>query len=76
MNHPKEHTIISVLDPIPTKGLTENDVDQLRDKTRNVMLKEYEKLSEEVALKAKIPDWLNKSRPRLTLVNNKRTKHS
>lgn len=67
-----EHTIITLLDPIPTKGLTEDDVDQLREKTRNVMLKEYEKLSEEVALKAKIPDWVNKSRPRLTLVNQKK----
>lgn len=67
----KRHTIISLLDPIPTKGLTEADVDQLRDKTRNVMLKEYEKLAAEVELKAKTPDWVNKSRPRLTLVNRK-----
>uniref|UniRef100_A0A336M0Y0 1-acylglycerol-3-phosphate O-acyltransferase n=1 Tax=Culicoides sonorensis TaxID=179676 RepID=A0A336M0Y0_CULSO len=67
----KGHNIISVLEPIPTKGLTLDDVDKLKDKTYSIMFKEYEKLREEVTLKSRLPDWVNKTRPRLTLVNRK-----
>lgn len=60
-----------MLDPIPTKGLTVDDVDKLKEKTHAIMLKEYDKLKEEVTLKSQVPDWVNKVRPRLTLVNRK-----
>ncbi|XP_058056470.1 1-acyl-sn-glycerol-3-phosphate acyltransferase alpha-like, partial [Anopheles bellator] len=36
------HVIIDALDPIPTKGLTKDDLDQLIERTRNVMLARYE----------------------------------
>lgn len=40
--------IIRVLDPIPTKGMVDEDWVRLMDKTREVMLKEYERLATEV----------------------------
>ncbi|XP_063697482.1 1-acyl-sn-glycerol-3-phosphate acyltransferase beta-like [Culicoides brevitarsis] len=67
----KKHNIVSILDPISTKGLTQADVEDLKEKTQALMFKEYEKLREEVTLRSKDPNWLNKSRPRLTLTNRK-----
>jgi len=40
--------IISVLEPISTQGLTEKDVDDLQEKTYNLMNSEYAKLKAEV----------------------------
>jgi hypothetical protein len=48
--------IITALPMIPTKGLTVNDVDVLKDKVRDIMLKEYQKISEEL-LKALPKDY-------------------
>lgn len=62
-----EHEIVSILEPIPTKGLTDADTDDLLQKVHDIMLKEYEKLTEEMAEKSKDPKWLNKKRPRLTV---------
>lgn len=75
MQNRLEHNILSVLDPISTKGLTEADADELKEKVYAKMLKEYEKLSEEVAIKSQDPNWLTKSRPRLTLINRKTKKN-
>lgn len=60
-----EHEIISVLEPIPTIGLTEHDGDDLKQKVYNVMMKEYEKLKYELDKDSKDPQWLNQKRPRL-----------
>lgn len=39
---------VTVLDPIPTKGLTESDIDSLLEKTRDLMVKQYEISKQEV----------------------------
>lgn len=38
--------MVTVLDPIPTKGLTSADIDELTRTTRDLMLREYVSLSE------------------------------
>ncbi|KAE9550680.1 hypothetical protein FO519_006102 [Halicephalobus sp. NKZ332] len=48
--------IIQVLDPIPTKGLTREDVPTLLDRVRLEMLKEFEKISTEAEERQKIVD--------------------
>lgn len=40
--------IIEILPPIPTAGLTENDVDRLIEKTRMTMIDKFERLNKEV----------------------------
>lgn len=40
--------IATVLDPIPTEGMTEKDIDSVMEKTRDVMVKQYELLKQEV----------------------------
>ncbi|XP_022184443.2 1-acyl-sn-glycerol-3-phosphate acyltransferase alpha [Nilaparvata lugens] len=40
--------IISCLDPISTEGMTEDDIEKLMEKTREVMSKHYDQLKEEV----------------------------
>lgn len=44
----KGHVIIKALPPIPTKGLTLEDLDRIMEETRSTMVKEYTELSEEV----------------------------
>lgn len=63
-----EHNILSVLDPIETTGMIEADVDILRDRVHAVMIKEYERLYDEIEAKKKDTAWLTQSKPRLTLV--------
>ncbi|XP_055613669.1 1-acyl-sn-glycerol-3-phosphate acyltransferase beta-like [Uranotaenia lowii] len=67
------HVIATVLDPIPTKGLTKDDVDDLVERTRNAMLAEYEKLCAEIDTNLKNPAWVNQKRPRLKIVDSKKT---
>ncbi|XP_063701629.1 1-acyl-sn-glycerol-3-phosphate acyltransferase beta-like [Culicoides brevitarsis] len=69
--HEKKHIILSVLEPIPTKGLTTADVDSLKEKVYSIMFAEYEKLRDEIMEKSKDPKWLNMQRPRVTLVDRK-----
>lgn len=59
---------MTYLEPFPTIGLTEADVDILMNNVRNVMLEEYEKLSKEVIENSKDPKWAERSRPRLTVI--------
>lgn len=40
--------VITALDPISTEGLTENDIDSLMERTRDMMAKQYELLKQEV----------------------------
>lgn len=42
------HVIIKFLDPVPTDGLTEEDVPNLTDRVFEMMQAEYQKLSKEV----------------------------
>jgi hypothetical protein len=46
--------IISCLEPIPTEGLTMDDVDKLMQKAADVMQEEYTKITNEVKRKTKI----------------------
>lgn len=41
-------TVVKILPEITTKGLTGNDLDQLLDKTKDLMQKEYELLNEKL----------------------------
>jgi len=45
------YVIMEVLDPIPTKGLTGDNVNELVEKARTAMMKVYEKISVEAAEK-------------------------
>lgn len=63
----KGHIIVKALEPIPTKGLVDADHEELMEKTRNVMLAEYEKIAAEVDEKSKKKEWRDKKRPRITL---------
>lgn len=51
------HVIITCLNPIPTKGLSEDDIPDLIARTREAMLKVYNEVSKEVltALPADYP---------------------
>lgn len=40
--------IVTAMDPIPTEGMTEKDIDTLMEKTRDVMVKQFELLKQEV----------------------------
>lgn len=44
----KGHVILKALEPIPTKGMKDDDHEGLMMKTKGVMLREYEKLAAEV----------------------------
>lgn len=50
------HNIIQCLEPVPTAGLTMDDVPKLRDEIKNIMENAYKELSEEV-LTALPPDY-------------------
>lgn len=50
------HNIIQCLEPVPTAGLTMDDVPKLRDEIKNIMENAYKELSEEV-LSALPPDY-------------------
>ena len=47
--------IIKVLPEIPTSGLTVDDLDELRNKTRNVMAETFEELREEIKKESEQP---------------------
>lgn len=61
----KGHVICKALDPIPTKGLVDADHEELMEKTRTVMLAEYERLAAEVDEKSQKKEWRDKERPRV-----------
>ncbi|XP_058820089.1 1-acyl-sn-glycerol-3-phosphate acyltransferase-like [Topomyia yanbarensis] len=61
------HVIINVLEPIPTKGITKDNLNDLITRTRDVMLSEYEKLSAEMDANLVDPKWLRSERPRLAI---------
>ncbi|XP_054270187.1 1-acyl-sn-glycerol-3-phosphate acyltransferase alpha-like isoform X2 [Macrosteles quadrilineatus] len=53
LNSEKKHfgqgrVIIQVLEPISTKGLSEDDMDKVMEKSREMMIKQYELLKQEV----------------------------
>lgn len=57
------HIICSMLDPIPTTGMTKANVDELVEKTRSLMLEEFHKISKENAQNKE----KSLKRPRMTL---------
>lgn len=61
----KGHVICKALDPIPTKGLVDADHEELMEKTRTVMLAEYERLAAEVDEMSQKKEWRDKERPRV-----------
>ncbi|XP_053696415.1 1-acyl-sn-glycerol-3-phosphate acyltransferase beta-like [Sabethes cyaneus] len=67
------HVLINVLEPIPTVGLTKDNLDELIKRTRDAMLSEYEKLSAEMDANLVDPKWLRAERPRLSILDGKKT---
>uniref|UniRef100_A0A182IYG6 1-acylglycerol-3-phosphate O-acyltransferase n=1 Tax=Anopheles atroparvus TaxID=41427 RepID=A0A182IYG6_ANOAO len=67
------HVIVDTLDPIPTKGLTKNDLDQLIERTRSAMLARYDELNREIDAALKDPRWVALDRPRVTVYEGKKT---
>lgn len=63
----KGHIIVEVLEPIPTKGMVDEDHEKLMDMTRDAMLAAYERVAAEVDEKAQSKEWRDKKRPRITL---------
>ncbi|XP_063709536.1 1-acyl-sn-glycerol-3-phosphate acyltransferase alpha-like [Culicoides brevitarsis] len=57
------HGIISVLDPIPTKGWNMDQCDEFAEMVRQAMVTEYEKLGQELTKMQQDSDWLNVKRP-------------
>jgi hypothetical protein len=66
------HLILQALEPISTVGMTMADVDRLTEHTRDIMLKEFEKLTEECQRNFADPVWKNQKRPRMTTVPSKK----
>jgi lysophosphatidate acyltransferase len=60
------HSIMQVLGPISTNGLTLADTNDLMERTRDVMLAEYGKLQVEVIQNLKNVDWKCAQRPIFT----------
>ncbi|KAL1373659.1 hypothetical protein pipiens_018536 [Culex pipiens pipiens] len=67
------HVIMSVLEPIPTKGVTVDGLDALIERTRSAMLAEYEKISAEMDGNLSNSRWVRQSRPRFTIIDNKKS---
>lgn len=57
------HGIISVLDPIPTKGWTMDQCDEFAENVRQAMVDEYEKMGQELTKMQQDSEWLNVKRP-------------
>ena len=45
---PTGPVLVEILPPIPTTGLTKDDVTDLTEKTRNLMLESFDRLNKEV----------------------------
>lgn len=60
------------MEPISTVGMTVDDVTTLSDRTRAIMLTEYEKLC--VEIDEKKDEWAKKDFPRMTVNNIKGSK--
>lgn len=58
------HAIISVLDPIPSKGWTMEQVDEFCELVRSAMMDEYAKLDKELHAMEQDPDWATTKRPK------------
>ncbi|XP_059614407.1 1-acyl-sn-glycerol-3-phosphate acyltransferase alpha-like isoform X2 [Phlebotomus argentipes] len=56
------HVILSVLDPIKTDDLTDEDTDMLMNKCRDLMLTEFRKLSSEIESKLSNMSWMKEKR--------------
>lgn len=67
------HVIMNVLEPIPTQGFTKDNLDDLIKRTRDAMLAEYEKLSAEMDANLVDPKWVQASRPRFVVYDDKKT---
>ena len=61
------HVIVTVLEPIPTTGLTLDDLPVLKQRTFDIMLEHFEKISREMDRLSTDKEWLNKKWPRLTI---------
>nr|XP_019932603.2 uncharacterized protein LOC109622643 [Aedes albopictus]XP_029719963.1 uncharacterized protein LOC109429617 [Aedes albopictus] len=67
------HVIMNVLEPIPTKDLTKDNLDELIKRTRDAMLAEYERLTAEMDANLADPKWVRASRPRFVSYDGKKT---
>lgn len=63
------HAIISVLDPLPSKGWTLDRVDEFCEMARQTMLAEYDRLDKELHQLEQDPDWQNVIKPKRLLVD-------
>lgn len=61
----KGHIIVKALEPIPTKGMVDADHEALMEKTRIVMLAEYEKIAAEVDEMSQKKEWRDMARPKI-----------
>ncbi|XP_065094184.1 1-acyl-sn-glycerol-3-phosphate acyltransferase-like [Ochlerotatus camptorhynchus] len=64
------HVLMNVLEPIPTTGLTKDNLDELIKRTRDAMLAEYERLSAEMEANLVDPKWVRTSRPRFVVYDD------
>ncbi|XP_055545295.1 1-acyl-sn-glycerol-3-phosphate acyltransferase beta-like [Wyeomyia smithii] len=67
------HVLINVLEPIPTAGVTKDNLDDLIKRTRDAMLSEYEKLSAEMDANLVDPKWLRTERSRFSIDDGKKS---
>jgi hypothetical protein len=68
------HMIMQTLEPISTVGMTLADSDRLTEMTRELMLKEYQKITAECVKNFANPEWKNMKRPRMTMVPSQKSK--
>lgn len=61
----KGHIIVKALEPIPTTGMVDADHEDLMEKTRIVMLAEYEKIAAEVDEMSQKKEWRDMARPKI-----------
>ncbi|XP_055600713.1 1-acyl-sn-glycerol-3-phosphate acyltransferase alpha-like [Uranotaenia lowii] len=68
------HVVAKVLDPIPTKGLTKDNLDDLMARTRDIMLVEYDKLCAEMDANLANPRWVAQTRPRFATFDSRKSR--
>lgn len=61
----KGHVIVKALEPISTKGMVDADHEALMERTRIVMVAEYEKIAAEVDEMSQNEEWRNMARPQI-----------
>lgn len=57
------HSIVTVLDPIPTKGWTVEKTDEFAEIVRQQMMAEHERLGKELTALQQDSEWLKSKRP-------------